>query len=162
MDENENSEYLEDVWDQVISDGLDYLKTSGVVPGSEEYSHVVQDLKALLDTKIKYTEAQMKYEDSEAQRKHELELKRMEYDIRMKELEAEEASKNAQIKNLNTGLIVEVAKEVLKGTLQSVVPSLLYNGLAHEVIVSEYQNNKFINSTSWRLASSSLNKSLKS
>lgn len=161
-DENENA-YLEDAWDQLISDGIDYINASSdMVPGSEEYTSAVRSVKELLDTKIRYTEVQMKFEDAEAQREHELKLKRMEYDLRMKELEAEKLAQEAQLKTQGASILAEVGKEVVKGVLANIVPAQIYNGLAHEVIVSEYQNNRFINSQSWKMASSAITKSLKS
>lgn len=161
-DENENA-YLEDAWDQLISDGIDYINASSdMVPGSEEYTSAVRSVKELLDTKIRYTEVQMKFEDAEAQREHELKLKRMEYDLRMKELEAEKLAQEAQLKTQGASILAEVGKEVVKGVLANIVPARMFNGLAHEVIVSEYQNNRFINSQSWKMANSALTKSLKS
>ena len=161
-DENENG-YIEDAWDQLISDGMDYISTHDeLVPGSEGYDKAVRSLKDLFDTKIRYTEVQMKYDDAEAQREHELKLKRMEYDLRMKELEAEKLRNEAQSKSTYAALAAEVGKEVLKGFLTNIVPAKIFNGLAHEVIVSEYQNNRYINSTSWKMANSAINKSLKS
>lgn len=161
-DENENG-YIEDAWDQLISDAIDYINAkSDMVPGSEEYKKAVYAVRELFEAKIRYTEVQMKYDDAEAQREHELKLKRMEYDLRMKELEAEKLRDEAQSRNAYVTLAAEVGKEVLKGVLTNIIPAQIFNGLAHEVIVSEYQNNRFINSTSWKMASSAINKSLKS
>ncbi len=162
MDE-ENEVFLEDVCEAVISKGFDeLLANSDIKPGDSEYTEAVKAITELYAIRIKYTEIQMKYEDAEAQREHELKLKRLEYDARMKELEVERLAREAQLKGQNVAMILDVGTQIAKSVLTSVYPTFAFDRLSKMALVSEYQNNRFWNSTSWKMASSALTKQLKS
>lgn len=136
---------LVDVWDEEISRAFNRLAEAE--PGTDEYTIIKQDLMDLMNTKIRYTEVILKYEDSEAQRAHEKDLKRMECDDRIADLES-------QLKNQRNSLVTQVGISVIDGVLKNIAPQILRNLAVGQVGKMEAMGEAYFQTAAWRLLQS--------